>query len=61
MVYVKNKPPKTKLVMKPVLNNNTPQSDLQYPVLKRIESEKRQNPKKVFQNYSAPKNIPKKK
>jgi hypothetical protein len=60
MVYVKNKAPKTKLTMKPVVTNNTPQSELQFPVLKRIESEKRQNPKKVFQNYHPPKNIKRK-
>ena len=54
MVYVKNKAPNTKFTMKPVHNNNTAQSDIQFNVIKRIESEKRQNPIKVFQNYKAP-------
>ena len=37
--------------MKPSADNNTPMAELQFQVKKDVESEKRINPKKVFQNY----------
>ena len=43
-------------IMKDVKNNNTPDSDLQFNVIKSLEQEKRINPKKVFQQYTPPKN-----